>query len=288
MWGVMLVALLGAGISAPRVANAYWQQRLAAHPCQEAIAYLQEEAGGPNHLIVTQQSDLWRDLYPWLRDQYDFYVIDGYVTSYEFSDEALRRANQITGQEFWWLSSATLPYPRESQPEVHDRYFAQEDVFRIEERMAGDCRLERVIRLDDPQPLAVANVDMNGAGGPIVLDLAALTPVQAGGTLRLVLYWHTQTPVTARYTVFTQLFDPAGGLVAQQDNWPVAGLAPTDSWQPGALIRDPYQLPLPAGLAPGTYELWVGLYDESGRSPLTLADGREADHLALPVVVDRP
>jgi hypothetical protein len=109
-----------------------------------------------------------------------------------------------------------------------------------------------------------------------------------GGALRLVLYWHTPSPVKARYTVFTQLFDPAGKLVAQQDNWPVAGLAPTDSWQAGALIRDPYQLAIPAGAAPGKYQLWVGLYDESGRRPLTLANGGEADHLALPVVVDKP
>jgi hypothetical protein len=110
--------------------------------------------------------------------------------------------------------------------------------------------------------------------------------VQVGGTLRLVLYWHTQAPVTARYTVFTQLFDATGTLVAQQDNWPVTGLAPTDTWQTGALIRDPYQLTLPANTAPGTYQLLVGLYNEGGRSPLILADGRESDHLELPVVVD--
>jgi hypothetical protein len=281
----MLAALIGAGVAAPRVASAYWQQRLAEHPCQEAIPYLEQESGWPNPLIVSQQPAVWSSLYPWLRDEYDFYVIDGYVTSYEFSDEALRRVNEITDQEFWWISDATIPYSETSPPEVHDRYLAQDDVFRIEEQMAGDCRLERVIRLNEAQPLATANVEINGAGGPIVLKHAALTPVQVGGTLRLVLYWHAQTPVTARYTVFTQLFDPGGALVAQQDNWPVAGLAPTDSWQPGALIRDPYQLALPTDIPPGDYQLWVGLYDERGRSQLTLADGREADHLALPVVV---
>jgi hypothetical protein len=289
-WGVMLAALLGAGISAPRVARAYWNQQYAKHPCQEAILYLEQEAHWPNPLIVTQQPELWRDLYPWLRQSYEFYVIDGYVTSYHFSDEALRRINEISGREFWWVSSANVPYPRQSPSDVRDRYFAQADVFRFEERMAGECRLERVIRLDEPHPLAVANVDTGATttGGPIVLDLAALTPVQVGGTLRLVLYWHTQSPVTERYTVFTQLFDPAGKLVAQQDNWPVAGLAPTDTWQAGALIRDPYQLPLPPDTPPGNYQLWVGLYDERGRRTLTLADGSEADHLTLPVVVDRP
>jgi hypothetical protein len=291
-WGVVLAALLGAGLAAPRMATAYWHQQLAAHPCQEAILYLQEQAGWPNPLLVTQQPEVWRDLYPWLREDYEFYVVDGYVTSYEFADEALRRVNEIAGQEFWWVSHAAMPYTRESPQEVHDRYFNQPNVFRIEERIAGDCRLERVIRLQEPQPLAVANLhtvdNTVDAGGPIVLDLAALTPVQVGGTLRLVLYWHAQSPVTERYTVFTQLFDPTGRLVAQQDNWPVGGLAPTDTWEPGALIRDPYLLPLPDDTAPGTYQLLVGLYDENGRRTLTLANGRETDHLVLPVVVDTP
>jgi hypothetical protein len=294
-WGVMLAALVGAGLATPRVAAAYWQTRLAAHPCQEAITHLQAEAGWPAPLIVTQQSEVWRDLYPWLRQHYEFRVIDGYVTSYVFDDEALRRVNEITAREFWWVSNANLPYGRESQPDVHDRYFAQPQTFRLEELVAGECRLERVIRFADLQPLAVATLDATGAmepssnaatGGPIVLEHVALTPVQVGDTLRLVLYWHTKSPVNARYTVFTQLFNPAGELVAQQDNWPVAGMAPTDTWQPGALVRDPYSLLLSAEGAAGEYRLWIGLYDEEGRLTLTLADGREADHLTLPVVVD--
>jgi hypothetical protein len=282
-WGVALVALIGAVVASPRVARAYWDQQLAKHPCQEAITYLEQEAGWPNPLIVTQQPDVWSDLYPWLHTHYEFYVIDGYVPSYEFSDEALRRVNEFTNREFWWVSNEKVSYTRDSPPDVHDRYLAQEDVFRFEERMAGDCRLERVIRLAEPQPLAVADT-----GGPIVLDLATLAPVQVGGTLRLVLYWHTQSPVAERYTVFTQLFDPGGNLVAQQDNWPVAGLAPTDTWQVGALIRDPYQLQLPQEIQPGEYQLWIGLYDEQGRKVLRLADGSEADHVTLPVVVNRP
>jgi hypothetical protein len=159
--------------------------------------------------------------------------------------------------------------------------------------MAGDCRLERVIRFADLQPLAVASLNSASAGessegGPLVLEHATLTPVQVGGTLRLVLYWHTESPVNTRYTVFTHLFDASGALVAQQDNWPVLGLAPTDTWQVGTLVRDPYQLPLPPTAAAGNYELWIGLYDERGRSTLTLANGSQSDHLTLPVQVDRP
>jgi hypothetical protein len=288
-WGVVIAAIMAATVSTPRAANAYWQQQLAKHPCQEAITLLEQEAGWPGALVVTQQTELWSDLYPWLHTNYRFYVIDGYVTSYEFEEEALRRVNEITNREFWWVSNANMPFSRESPATVHDRYMAQDDVFRFEERMAGECRLERVIRLKNQQPLAVALAQTSeraGDGGPIALEHATLTPVQVGGTLRLVLYWHTESPVSARYTVFTQLFDPTGNLVAQQDNWPVQGLAPTDTWQPGALIRDPYQLSLPANVTPGNYALWVGLYDERGRAVLTLADGSETDHLSLSVTVE--
>jgi hypothetical protein len=284
---VMGVALIGAAFSTPRVATAYWNQQLAKHPCRDAIAYLEQEkqeANSPNHLLVTQQPEVWRDLYPWLHEFYDFYVVDGYVTTDAYADEALRRVNEIVNQEFWWVSRADIPYDAKSPAVVHDLYADQPDTTRLEERMAGSCRLERMIRLQEAQPLATALA----AGGPIVLDHAALTPVQVGGTLGLVLYWHAQSPVTARYTVFTQLFDPTGTLVAQQDNWPVAGLAPTDTWNPGAVIRDPYQLTLPSDIPAGEYQLLVGLYDEQGRRTLTLADGSERDHLSLPVVVNDP
>ncbi|MGL4648610.1 MAG: hypothetical protein ACRC1H_04325 [Caldilineaceae bacterium] len=63
----------------------------------------------------------------------------------------------------------------------------------------------------------------------------------------------------------------------------MGGLAPTTTWEPGTLIRDPYLLPLPD--APGNYRLLVGLYDASGtRALLRLADGRQVDALDLNVV----
>jgi hypothetical protein len=61
----------------------------------------------------------------------------------------------------------------------------------------------------------------------------------------------------------------------------VMGMAPTNTWQPGIVVRDPFRLDLPGA---GSYTLHVGLYDESGRRTLTLADGSAADHMTLPVL----
>jgi hypothetical protein len=89
----------------------------------------------------------------------------------------------------------------------------------------------------------------------------------AGDVLDLTLYWESVTAVSDSYKVFIHVMDAAGNIVAQMDRPPVNGLAPTHRWQPGDLIRDPYQIPLP-DLPPGEYQVRVGLYtDANGRLP---------------------
>ena len=166
----------------------------------------------------------------------------------------------------------------------------QEGVAVLDAQTLGECSLARVVTLPPDAALGT----LRTAGSPITLLAAEIGEVQSGQILPLVLYWRAEGPVTKSYTVFTQLFDPSGRLAAQQDNLPVTGLAPTDTWQPGSLIRDPYRLALPADAAPGQYSLHVGLYDAEGqRAPVqaagsaagSAADG-PADHFTLPVQID--
>ncbi|MBK7897095.1 MAG: hypothetical protein IPJ90_19850 [Anaerolineaceae bacterium] len=92
----------------------------------------------------------------------------------------------------------------------------------------------------------------------------------ADSQLGLTVYWESVTAVSASYKAFIHLLDGAGNIVAQVDRPPVNGLAPTDLWQPGDLVRDPYQIALPPDLPVGAYELRVGLYtDENGRLPIS-------------------
>jgi hypothetical protein len=277
-WAVVGLALAGAVLGTPRAAAAYWDQQQAGHPCRAALDLLQAEAGWPNQTIVTQQPEVWRDLYPWLRHAYTFHVLDGYIPDGDPAAEVLARANRFAGQEFWWIERPDQPDSPTSPRVARDRYFAQPNVHVIEEQTLGACRLFRVLQTDGP-PLATAAVD----GGPIRLVAAAPRVTELGDPLRLVLYWQAEAPVTGRYTVFTQLLDPEGAMIAQQDNWPVRGLAPTDTWQPATLIRDPYELALPDQAPPAALRLRVGLYDAANRVMLTTADGATADHLVIPV-----
>lgn len=86
----------------------------------------------------------------------------------------------------------------------------------------------------------------------------------------LTLYWESLTAVSENYKVFIHITDEAGSIVAQADRLPVNGLAPTRRWQPGDLVRDVYQIPLPPELPPGQYQVRLGLYtEENGRLPLS-------------------
>jgi len=274
-WLVLSLAVVAVIGNTPRAARAYADRRLAEHACRPAITDLQAEAQWPSRHIASDQIEIWRDLYPWLRSAYSFYIVDGYdPTDQPWETMVAERLDQQMGsKEFWWIVDPARPSRAQA-------YFALPGVQVLEARTWGACQGRRVLRAAQP-PLAVATVN----GGPLQLQTLALEKAKVGADLHLVLYWQADAPVTSSYTVFVQLLDGAGQVVAQQDNLPVTGLAPTDTWQPGKLIRDPYRLVLPATIQSGSYQLQIGLYTPEGRVMLTMPDNTQSDHLAYEVEV---
>lgn len=278
-WAIMGLALATALVSVPRAAQAYEARRFAELPCSGAVDHLQDAADGTTHMILTEEIDLWRELYPWLRQRYTIRVLDSYSPVDEAPDAVVARQldQLLSGGEAWWIERA----PAVTAPAD----FQEAAIAQLDAGAFGPCQLSRLVKRSDAS-IAVADV----AGGPIVLRAANIThpaPESSGArTVTVVLYWEADEVVSESYTVFTQLFGPDGTMIAQQDNLPVNGLAPTDTWQPQTLIRDPYQLALPAGAPAGEYRLHVGLYTADGRSMITLDDGSTADHIEFPLTIE--
>jgi len=85
--------------------------------------------------------------------------------------------------------------------------------------------------------------------------------VKSGTTLQLTLYWQALAKISHDYTVFVHLRPHNGqGNLAQADHRPLERIYPTHMWPIGETIRERSDLPLPAELSPGLYDLWVGLY----------------------------
>ena len=110
--------------------------------------------------------------------------------------------------------------------------------------------------------------------------------VAPGDVIDLTLYWQSDKPTLRPYTVFVQLLDATGAIIAQQDRWPVDGRWPTTCWAGGEVVPDIYVIPIPPDTLPGTYTLVTGLYDAVLGSRLRLTDG--ADNFLVAEILVSP
>jgi 4-amino-4-deoxy-L-arabinose transferase-like glycosyltransferase len=120
-----------------------------------------------------------------------------------------------------------------------------------------------------PNPLD-ANFDGKAALIGYTLDRRVARP---GETIRLTLYWRALAPMEKSYGVFAHVLGDQDQVWAWNDGWPVEGLAPTFTWQPGQIIEDVRDLPLGETTPPGFYDIEVGLHGD-GRLPVVAPDGR--------------
>jgi hypothetical protein len=110
------------------------------------------------------------------------------------------------------------------------------------------------------EPVAIFQPEETDAPQIMLLDHALAPPTAVTPTLTLTLTWQAVEPVAQDYTVFIHLLAPDGSKVAQRDARPCDGECPTNTWQPGELVLDRYQLEwVPKGV-PGPYRLAIGLY----------------------------
>jgi hypothetical protein len=93
-----------------------------------------------------------------------------------------------------------------------------------------------------------------------------------GDTLTVVLVWESDGEVQGNYKVFCHVLSASGELVAQRDGLPLYGVRPTPGWRAGELIEDSYEILLDGDLAPGQYELSVGMYDAETMERLPARD----------------
>jgi hypothetical protein len=111
----------------------------------------------------------------------------------------------------------------------------------------------------------------------------AVTADEAGLPVRL-LYICDAAPGDD-YTAFLHLIDSAGKQVRGYDGPPAGDRFPTRACRAGDQILSEFVVPLGADLAPGTYELWTGLYrsgsNGEARLPVIESEQPTKDMLVL-------
>ena len=128
-------------------------------------------------------------------------------------------------------------------------------------------------------------------GEAILLEAAGYSaePLQPGDIARVRLSWLTNAPLTTRYKVTLQLWDPANQIIAQMDSEPGGGAHPTTSWTPGKAILDGAGLPIPLATPPGQYPLILAVYDPASGQRLPVSGQGALDNaLVVGSITIRP
>lgn len=133
-----------------------------------------------------------------------------------------------------------------------------------------------------PEQLLPAPSQLGGKVALLGTTPALPFTLQAGAALNINLFWQAVAAMDSDYTVFVQLLDSGGKLIAQQDHQPRNGFLPTSIWREGRVISDGYTLVVPQDTPPGSYSLVAGMYElESGvRLPVT-HDGKSAGDVIM-------
>ena len=84
--------------------------------------------------------------------------------------------------------------------------------------------------------------------------------VLPGEQMEVILYWQPVQELSTDYTSYVHLTTADGAGIAQNDHRPGGNFYPSSLWKPGEILRDSHSLTLPDTLAPGEYNLRVGMY----------------------------
>lgn len=99
--------------------------------------------------------------------------------------------------------------------------------------------------------------------------LIGLNTSATGEAATVALLWESLRTTDQNYKIFVRVLDDANNTIAQVDGWPQNWGYPTRWWPQGVFVLDPHTL----ALAPGTYTLAIGMYNEADGAQLLLPNG---------------
>lgn len=211
---------------------------------------------------------------------------------------SLWRAGDIFGETYWVPVSPNAPAPCLGRVSValFTADLAQEHLYVLDAegnptgRNAIFGRLK--IKPEKQPEYAVGKPLHFELGGEVALVGYEMDGIkEQGETLSLRLYWQALSKMDRDYTVFVHLTDKEGQILAQWDSQPCGGAYPTSLWDRGEVVKDEHELPLPADMPAGEYQIAVGMYllETMQRLPVFDGDGGRLpnDQATLDVIISQ-
>lgn len=149
---------------------------------------------------------------------------------------------------------------------------------KLELVLMGEAKLGDTQGLED---IMLYKADPNPVDFDDFVTLVSFSPLgfleaKSGTFATITVHWVANGTPSTDYTVFVQLVDGDGNLVASGDAPPLNGDYPTGLWEAGESIIDPKSIQIPADIEPGTYQIFVGLYDPITGARMQRLDGGDS------------
>ncbi len=278
LWGVapvMLALLVGAAVSVPALAAQY-----ATDGDQYDVVTRIQSLSVPGQTIVASSREMFYAINPRFPEDRLLSPRPDLWQNEEVLKENLAEFTAGTSQTWLILDHTTGDQAR------RDLLLGWFDKWgsRATDTWFGPYRLLCYVPQDqvDMASLKQLNVEFGGQLELVGWEARSLE-VGAGETARISLVWRATSQPQADYKVFIHLLDADGRIVAQHDRSLDKGGLPSSQWQPGGIVREAYDLEVPAGAQPGPYVLAAGLYEPQSGKRLIITDGAPAggDHVEL-------
>jgi len=246
-----LVALIGLGLllAIPSLGRAYAERRLSEDPAASLIGYLDtQQAQDEADVFLVSDQDFLRRARPYLAGDYTMRLAGG-DTLYEAAPSLTELV--ADSDKIWVVTSGDAARRVQGVLNAWGRPLLTYDFGE-----GGELQLfapQRQAAVVPPPPVARL------ASGANLVGYTVEGPVW--GQLRVTLYWWAARAPSQSYTVFTQVLNSDGDLVAGHDSLPADGEAPTHTWVTGRVYADTHLIELPGDLPPGTYRVVAGMYD---------------------------
>jgi hypothetical protein len=246
-----LALIIGVGLVVviPAIGNAYAKRHLSEDPSAVLVGYLStEQAQAETEVLLVSDQDFLRRAKPYLAGDYSVRLAGG-DRLYEAAPTV---ADLVTDSDkIWVVTSGEAAGRVQGALDAWGR-----SLLTYEFGEGGELQLfaPRVPGGVSPlPPMARLTSGVNLIGYTIERP--------AWDQLQVTLYWWAARSPSQSYTVFTQVLDGEGNLVAGHDSSPADGAAPTHTWVPGHVYADTHLIELPLNLPPGTYRVVAGMYN---------------------------
>ena len=254
--------------------SAYTQTRLAADPAATSIDLIRASSS-QSGTIVFAAPRIFRRLYPAARSIGDPVLLP----TARHTPEEVRMSwlDEIaTRGPFWFIADEGDADTR--QENLDAEAWVSDRACKVATMLTGSARVSRFVGAltsvgDTGMPTKVGTTRTFADEIELVGFQLSEHMLRPGSGLCVELNWQVIQAPSADYTAFVHLVDSQGRLVAQNDQQPQGGFAPTSVWTVGSAIADKHGLILSADLPPGEYIVRVGLYRSDDQSPVRVTHG---------------